>query len=152
MRDFRLDQEKIKLQSIKLTLASISGLILAYLLVPKGLNIYILLTIAALMMVVDLLVYYIKKQHVWVTLSKDGIIGQAPSERKIHIEWHENISIEKSSKNQINGLTVISNLISSNQKQSLFIPIEIASTTEFTETIAKLAPDNHPLKNAVTYL
>ncbi|MFM9879284.1 MAG: hypothetical protein ACKVOO_02590 [Burkholderiaceae bacterium] len=87
--------------------------------------------------------YFYAKQHVWLSLSADGISGRGYTNRRIEISWHYTITVNTVKKSDMDGVeirTLENDGFVKKQILSLFIPSAIAVTPEFLAAVAKFAP------------
>ncbi len=98
---------------------------------------------AILLVVLVTALYFYTKQSKWVYLSSEGIKGYSPSGMKVSISWAEEMKTNPiSAYSGIKGLA----LKSSKSSRPLFLPLAIASSSEFQSKLAQLTPENHPLR------
>ncbi len=125
------------------------GLILAHFLVPQGLSASAVILVAIL----GVGGYYYAKQHVWVSLSADGISGNGYTGREIQLPWHEAITVNTARMSDMDGVEIRlaeNNNLLERRVLSLFIPHAIVTTREFSTALSKLAPADHPLRGIST--
>lgn len=146
MHQFQVPRAEINRAFRKWGIAVLPGLVFAHFLLPNGIS----GSTAVLLAAIVAASYFYAKQHVWLTLSPDGICGTGYTNRKINISWQDTISINPARILNMDGVEILASESGGFVKKqilSLFIPYAISDTLEFSATVGKFAPIDHPLRN-----
>lgn len=145
MYQFRVPPAELNRTFRKWGVTVLIALVLAHLLLPNGIS----GSTAVLLAAIGASGYFYAKQHIWLTLSPDGICGTGYTNRKIEISWHDTISINSARMSDMDGAeirTAENDGVVKKRILSLFIPRAISDTPEFSATVGKFAPKDHPLR------
>ena len=96
---------------------------------------------ALLVSVAFFIAYWFTKRHKWVSLSSAGIQGSNVRGAKVLIAWSEQVTLQRTSYAGIAGVAVQG----AAKKDNVFLPLPIATSTEFSLKLTQVAPANHPL-------
>lgn len=145
MNHFRLPTTELNRGFRKVGVSLVAGLILAHFLTPNGISISTIILAAT----IGVAGYFYTKQHVWLSLSADGISGKGYTNRKVEIAWSTAVTMNAARMSNMDGFEIRASENDSAIKRkilSLFIPRAIADTPDFSATVAKFAPTDHPLR------
>ena len=145
MIQFRVPPAELNRSFRRLVISAGIGLVVLHFLLPFGIS----GTTAGTLAAIGVVGYFYTRQHVWFTLSPDGISGSGYTNRKIHISWSDAISINPTRMSDMDGVEIrISENAGLVKKQvlSLFIPRPISDTRGFSDAVGLLAPKDHPLR------
>jgi hypothetical protein len=145
MYEFRLPTTELNRGFRKWGFTMLIALVLAHFFLPNGIGGELIF----LPLAVGVAGYLYAKQHIWLSLSPDGISGSGYTNRKIKIAWRDTVTINKARVSAMDGFEVRASANDSFVKKqilSLFIPRAIADSPEFSAAVAELAPAGHSLR------
>ena len=85
--------------------------------------------------------FWITKRYKWIRLSSAGIHGSSLRGAKVVISWSEPISIRRMSYSGLSGVEVKPQ----SKGAAIFLPLSIATSTEFKAKLVEVAPPGHQL-------
>lgn len=145
MYQFRVPTTEINRAFRKTGAALLITMVMVHLLMPNGISSGTIIMVCA----IGIAGYFSAKHHVWVSLSADGVSGRGYTNRKVTIFWHDPVVVNTARISDMDGFQIRASEnggFVKKQTLSLFIPRAITDTPEFSESVAKFAPADHPLR------
>lgn len=145
MYQFRVPTTELNRAFRKWGAISLIASIVVHFVLPNGISSSTIILVAA----IGVAGYFYARQHVWLRLSADGMSGTGYTNRRVEISWHDTITVTTARMSDMDGVEIRASENDGFVKKrilSLFIPRAIADTPEFSATVAKFAPKDHPLR------